>query len=637
MHVLTSSTPRITAIAAIALTLSACLSSGSSSDCEPGDEGCECYPNKTCNGDLACYSNLCVEERDGDATDEDDTDGPGASTDGNDATDAESTDGGASTDTDSPSSNDPETTDSESTDTAPATPSNPSSPEANTPVAIHGQLRVQGTQLVNEDGNVVQLKGASSMWLNWEPTGYAESLQGVRFMRDEWGLQIIRAAMGVEEDGAYLENPDKARQQVSTIVENAIELGIYVLIDWHDHAAELHQDEALEFFSDMAELYGDVPNVLYETYNEPLAVSWGSTLKPYHEAVTQAIRQHDPDNIIILGTPNWSQDVDDAAASPVAGSNLMYTLHFYACTHGAELRSKGQAALNAGLPLFVTEWGASHADGGLDGIVCESDAAAWHDWMDDNAISWAAWKLDGCTDSTCFFVNRSVSVDGGWTAADLNGHAPFVIDRMKDNPSATPSTPAEPGPSSSPSPTSGSCTPAGMCANGDGIDCVEDEAVERDCSACSLLWCGVDCCDSVGYFGAVSQPEFEIRQDLVQSFEANASSAALDMSFAFSGSDYEQIGVVAFALDDAYAVDPSALAIGAAATSVVEVSLEDGEAGCVYQTFSSGDALYLYVDSFSPSACWGGFTTASTVRQINVRVVGYTSGSEQLEVSSVSW
>src|SRR5690606_806857 len=129
---------------------------------------------------------------------------------------------------------------------------------------------------------------------------------------------------------------------------------------------------AQAFFDEISQEYGDVPNVLYELYNEPLDVSWSSVLKPYHQALIDVIRDNDPDNVIIAGTPNWSQDVDVAAGSKLSGSNLMYTLHFYACSHGASLMSKAQSALNSGLPIFVTEWGASHADGGVDGVVCES-------------------------------------------------------------------------------------------------------------------------------------------------------------------------------------------------------------------------------------------------------------------------
>lgn len=300
-----------------------------------------------------------------------------------------------------------------------------------TPVAVHGQLSVVGAEVHDQQGNVVQLAGASSMWLNWENDGYAEDATALRWMRNNWQLRVIRAAMGIEPGGAYLSDPQKARGQVERIVDNAIAAGVYVIIDWHDHKAEMHQSQAVQFFSEMAQKYGDKPNVLYEPFNEPLDIDWKSTLKPYHEAVVAAIRAKDPDNLIILGTPNWSQDVDRAAESPLSGTNLLYTLHFYSCTHGANLRSRAQAAFSQGLPLFVSEWGATHADGGTDGKVCLDEARLWHEWMNAAGIGWTAWKLDNCSqDSTCILA-PGAPVTGGWTSSYLHGHGLFVRARMQ--------------------------------------------------------------------------------------------------------------------------------------------------------------------------------------------------------------
>lgn len=298
-------------------------------------------------------------------------------------------------------------------------------------VSVHGQLRVEGTKLLGEHGDPVQLKGPSSMWLNWENTGYAKDPDGMRFLRDNWGASLIRAAMGVDASGAYLTQPEKAITQVKAIVDLAIELGIYVIIDWHDHEAETHQEQAIEFFTQMATEYGEYPNVIYETYNEPLQVDWKTEVKPYHEAVVAAIRAVDPDNVIILGTPNWSQYVDQAATSPVEGINLMYTLHFYSCSHTAAVRKRADNAIGRGLPIFVTEWGATHADGGVTGELCLEEAQRWTDWMKTNGISWAAWKLDDCADLSCYFKPRTPT-KGNWTDDQLNGHAPFVRDRMRE-------------------------------------------------------------------------------------------------------------------------------------------------------------------------------------------------------------
>src|SRR6187549_2994060 len=102
-----------------------------------------------------------------------------------------------------------------------------------TPVELHGHLHVSGTELRDASNQRFQLRGVSSMWLNWEDDGYTESLAGLKWMRNNWHVNLIRAAVGVEPDGAYLSvnnpakaNPEKAQAQVAKIVENAIAAGV---------------------------------------------------------------------------------------------------------------------------------------------------------------------------------------------------------------------------------------------------------------------------------------------------------------------------------------------------------------------------------------------------------------------------
>jgi len=302
---------------------------------------------------------------------------------------------------------------------------------AGTPVARHGQLQVVDGRLLDQSGDRVQLKGMSSMWLNWENSGYAESRQGLQWLRDNWNLSVVRAAMGVDASGGYIGNAARSLQQVDTIVQNAIALGVYVIIDFHSHHAHEYESEARAFFADMARRYGEYPNVIYEPYNEPLDVDWPTVIKPYHEAVISAIRPIDPDNLIVLGTPRWSQLVGAAAASPVRARNLLYTLHFYSCSHSSDIRTQGQRALDAGQAVFVTEWGATDADGGMDGRVCADAAEPWLEWMESEGVSWTAWKWDDCTpDSTCILTPGAPLV-GSWSDDMLYGHATLVRDWMQ--------------------------------------------------------------------------------------------------------------------------------------------------------------------------------------------------------------
>jgi endoglucanase len=323
------------------------------------------------------------------------------------------------------------------------------------PVARYGQLQVVGTQLQDQSGKPVQLKGVSSMWLNWEKRAFAESKPALAFMRDEWKVSVIRAAMGTKEDGGYLTTPGNRKNmqtKVEKIVQNAIELGVYVIVDWHSHQATEEQADAIEFFVGMAAKYGSSPNVIWEPFNEPnkrnqVSYTW-SDIKPYHEAVISAIRANDPDNLIVLGTPRWSQDVEMAALDPIVGTNLLYTLHFYACTHNVWLRNKADIALAAGLPLFITEFGITYADGGLTtsqhDVVCRAEGDAWFRWMFENNISGVAWKLEVCSDSSCL-LKESAKTDGPWLDDQLStdvggvlmgsgnqgGHGQYVVDWLR--------------------------------------------------------------------------------------------------------------------------------------------------------------------------------------------------------------
>jgi endoglucanase len=234
---------------------------------------------------------------------------------------------------------------------------------------------------------VIQLRGVSLFWSQWSGQWWA--LDPIQSVAKDWGATVVRAAMGVEL-GGYLDNPAREKERVTVAVDAAIRSGVYVIIDWHDHNATRHEERALDFFVEMAILYANNPHVIFEIFNEPMGLTWGQ-IKRYSETVIRAIRATGAKNLIIVGTPFWSQRVDEAANDPILEDNLAYALHFYAATHRQDLRAKGDYALAKGLTLFVTEFGVCEASG--DGRIDEREAEAWFAWMDRNAVSWAAWSL----------------------------------------------------------------------------------------------------------------------------------------------------------------------------------------------------------------------------------------------------
>lgn len=280
------------------------------------------------------------------------------------------------------------------------------------PVKINGNLSVKGTFLVNEKEEPIVLRGVSYGWHNWWPRFYTQ--ESVKWLANDWKCTVVRAALGVGPRGSYIDKKEWSKEKISAVVDGAIANGIYVIIDWHSH--EIHTEEAKQFFAEMAEKYGKQPNVIYEIFNEPVNDSW-EKVKEYSTEVIKAIREKDPDNIILVGSPHWDQDIHLVADSPISGfDNLMYTVHFYAATHGKELRERSDYAIKKGIPIFVSECAGMKADG--NSAIDYKSWNTWIDWMEANKISWVSWSVAD-KNETCSMLKTSASDNGNWSENDL--------------------------------------------------------------------------------------------------------------------------------------------------------------------------------------------------------------------------
>ena len=297
---------------------------------------------------------------------------------------------------------------------------------ADTPVARHGALSVSGNRVVDASGEPVTLRGMSLFWSQWEPEYY--SRETVDWLVSDWGVTAIRAAIAARGEDSALTHYDREMAKARTVIDAAVANGIYVIVDWHAHDA--HPEEASRFLSQIAREYGHLPNVIYEPFNEPLreGVDWSRDVKPYHQRVVGAIRAVDPDNLVIVGSPSWSQDVDIAATDPLDEyPNIAYTLHYYAATHGADLRAKADAALAAGIPLFITEFGTVEATG--NGALDLAESNAWWDWAEANDVGWLNWSVAD-KDETSAALKPGAPA-WGWRDEHLTESGRLLRDRLR--------------------------------------------------------------------------------------------------------------------------------------------------------------------------------------------------------------
>ena len=280
------------------------------------------------------------------------------------------------------------------------------------PVKRYGQLRVDATQLKDSKGNAVLLRGMSFGWHNFWPRFY--NAGAVKWLAKDWDCTVVRAAMGIEPNGGYLQDSAGAKQKIEAVVDAAIKQGIYVIIDWHSHNIQL--EEAKLFFKQMAFKYGRYPNVIYEIFNEPDHETWPE-VKAYSAEIISTIRAIDPDNIILVGSPHWDQDIHIVADDPLTGfTNIMYTVHFYAATHKQSLRDRSEYALKKGIPVFISESAGMEASG--DGPVNVQEWAAWIEWCEKNKLSWITWSVSD-KDETCSVLKKTAASGGNWKQKDL--------------------------------------------------------------------------------------------------------------------------------------------------------------------------------------------------------------------------
>ncbi len=295
-------------------------------------------------------------------------------------------------------------------------------------------LKVKGTQLVNRKNKPVRLKGVSTHGLSWYPE-YVNQ-KAFTYMKKNWNINAVRLAMYTAEYNGYCTgdaaNRKALEQRIDKGVKYATKAGLYVIIDWHilsDGNPKIYEKEAVAFFKKMAKKYKKHTNVLYEICNEPNGGTTWADVKPYAKKVVKAIRSRDKNAVILIGSPTWSQDVDLAAQDPLKGyKNLMYTLHFYAGTHGDYLRQKAQAALDMGLPLFVSEFGISDASG--NGGLNKEEGAKWMEFLKERNISAIGWSLSNKDESSAL-IKPSVKKTSGWEKKDLTPWGNWLLKQFR--------------------------------------------------------------------------------------------------------------------------------------------------------------------------------------------------------------
>ncbi len=289
-------------------------------------------------------------------------------------------------------------------------------------------------KLLDKDGNEIRLVGLSSHGLSW----YSEYItpESIAYLRDTWGINCLRLAVYPSDYNGYCVGGADVQSAIMDTVKTAIEAALahemYVIIDWHvlnEQTPLEYKSEAIQFFGQLVRDYKDCDNVIYEICNEPNGDTTWADVKKYAKEVIPVIREVDKDALILVGSPDYSTDLADVLEDPLDYDNIMYTYHFYASSHGTRQRTALMDALDEGLPVFISEFGFTKADG--DGSIDEKEAARWLEIIDEYGLSTCLWNLSN-KDEASSIISADCDKLTDWTYDDLSAQGQYVYDLIKE-------------------------------------------------------------------------------------------------------------------------------------------------------------------------------------------------------------
>lgn len=210
--------------------------------------------------------------------------------------------------------------------------------------------------------------GISLLSLQWaDPEDMIEDIASSELT----GCNIIRLPITPSIFASFSDKPiEYVRQKLAPMVTLALSKGWDVIIDWHpiaDWTPNPSNDAAMTYLWNLLpHMYKNEPRVIFEIFNEPVKPSPNTlanwlAFRAHMQPYVDMVRSH-ANNLILMGSPEWSSRQEFAYDHPFSGSDIMYVFHVYPILMQGQ---PGQLAnifankFNSNLPMFFSELGMS--------------------------------------------------------------------------------------------------------------------------------------------------------------------------------------------------------------------------------------------------------------------------------------
>ncbi|GAB2875608.1 cellulase family glycosylhydrolase [Streptomyces mayteni] len=312
------------------------------------------------------------------------------------------------------------------------------------PAAAVDWLSVDGNQIRDAAGRPVTLRGVSlsgprhrAECTDCTPRSTAELIDQAVDETAGWNSRVLRLPVTEWAPNDSLTLAENIERHVDPYVQQAVDLGVYIIVDFHrvqnfgTENGGVPGEIVQEFWEYVAPRYADIPNVIYEVYNEPINPASWPQWKSYIQPVVDGIRAVAPNNLLLMGGPNWSTMVNQAAADPIDDANTAYVYHLYPNQGAATAANLDQRFGNAAqqIPVILTEFGWNPAGPYSDPTVTQGTTGCWgsplRDYLDARPhISWTAWTFDNYWKPQMF--------DEDWNLLGGEHQGQFVQDWLAD-------------------------------------------------------------------------------------------------------------------------------------------------------------------------------------------------------------
>ena len=229
----------------------------------------------------------------------------------------------------------------------------------------NGKLHVSGSKLLNERNEEVRITGLSHGGISLSNETKDEYSKEAFATLKKWGGNAIRTWVMPVEDYAgayhYIGNEEEYLNNLYEAIDNAIENDIYIIITWGPDSASDNPRPStfIEAFRAIANKYPNDNHIIYELWNEPHGSTTWADVKSFANTVIPEIRSISPDSLILVGTPNHDLNITEVINNGLSFDNIMYTYHMYMQSWTSENINKLQTAIDANIPIFVSEWAAT--------------------------------------------------------------------------------------------------------------------------------------------------------------------------------------------------------------------------------------------------------------------------------------